>query len=643
MKCVTKVNKTMLLVEYHYVCRTTDDVGTITEKLICDMVGTEFKTVRNSQIHANAYVHLKNDVDTTLSAEFKSLKNLYHTGHLNGQTDFQLGNKSVSVKSNCSADKQCPQNIGQPSLKIFNKKFRTDCKNDDEVKQYFITNISTMVNRYLHNLFICDIIYFFEYRIGKVYKLTKLKNEPTFNNCTFAFNNDITQWRESNTLKVSYCLDDKDKTLSLGEVQIHKNRDCKKFRFNLNALLKLIEVGCIDGLNISEFNLQYRHVFKVNRYLYENLTNMDTAPLNGIKITLPASFSYIGSKMKLLDFIGTNIEKYTGKPLSQIDSFFDAFAGTGIVAYYVMQKGIKKVICNDIQHYSSVVSSVWTTKNIDKDKVRRLITQFNDECALVTGDNVIVTDADFVSNNYSPCGPDVRMYFTKENAYRIDKIRQGIEKLKVSDTITMEEYRMLIKILLYAVTSVSNTASVYGAYLKKFKATAMKPIILNAEMLELLIDDASIEHTVHNDNIISLLDHIDTRQVECCYIDSPYNSRGYVDNYHVLETISKYDYPKVKGKTGLRDEKKLGAKSFCSKTGASKAFEDMLSKLNSKYVFISYSSESIVQKDTLIGILKKTGWTNVQCIEKDYARFKSNQNCDQAKQVVEYIFTGTKV
>ena len=37
------------------------------------------------------------------------------------------------------------------------------------------------------------------------------------------------------------------------------------------------------------------------------------------------------------------------------------------------------------------------------------------------------------------------------------------------------------------------------------------------------------------------------------YIDPPYNHRQYAPNYHLLETIAKYDNPKIKGVTGLRD------------------------------------------------------------------------------------------
>ena len=36
------------------------------------------------------------------------------------------------------------------------------------------------------------------------------------------------------------------------------------------------------------------------------------------------------------------------------------------------------------------------------------------------------------------------------------------------------------------------------------------------------------------------------------YLDPPYNGRQYMSNYHLLETIAKYDYPTIKGVTGMR-------------------------------------------------------------------------------------------
>jgi hypothetical protein len=49
-------------------------------------------------------------------------------------------------------------------------------------------------------------------------------------------------WVESSTLKVLI----NNKYLSIGEFQIHNNRDCIKFRFNMNNLLKYLSYKEIE-------------------------------------------------------------------------------------------------------------------------------------------------------------------------------------------------------------------------------------------------------------------------------------------------------------------------------------------------------------------------------------------------------------
>ena len=137
----------------------------------------------------------------------------------------------------------------------------------------------------------------------------------------------------------------------------------------------------------------------------------------------------------------------------------------------------------------------------------------------------------------------------------------------------------------------------------------------------------------------------DLSEYEVVYMDPPYvANRSYHDNYHLLETISRYDNPKIKGKTGLREVIDTKSK-FCSKRDAFDEFKLVLQNIKSKYIFISYSSESIVSKDNMIDLMKNTGWSDVKCYDKIYQRFKSNKNSDdkQPKQVVEYVFCGKRI
>lgn len=339
-------------------------------------------------------------------------------------------------------------------------------------------------------------------------------------------------------------------------------------------------------------------------------------------------FGYIGSKLKLLPFLQNSIETYTEKKLNECESFLDGCAGTGSVSYMMLSNGCKKVISNDIMYYSFVTSSVLTKNNLDIIKLKNIIIELN----TINCNNP--DELDFIYSNYTPVNNVCeRMYLTNSNGIKVDRIRKHIDCLK--DQLTLHEYYCLIKLLLYAVTKVSNTASVYGAYLKQFKETSKKELMLDPTLIDKLIENGVVNS--FNEDINKLLLNID--YVEICYIDPPYNCRGYDSNYHLLETIAKYDSPIIKGKTGLRQDSKCKSK-FCSKREIKNEFETLLKNVKSKYIFISYSSESLVSKEDMITIMEKYT-NNIICYEKNYQRFKSNNNIEQDSTIIEYLFAGT--
>ena len=68
-----------------------------------------------------------------------------------------------------------------------------------------------------------------------------------------------------------------------------------------------------------------------------------------------------------------------------------------------------------------------------------------------------------------------------------------------------------------------------------------------------------------NRDILSLLTNSkfrDTYRENILYIDPPYNERQYGPNYHIYETLIRYDDPVIKGKTGLRDWKNESKSRF---------------------------------------------------------------------------------
>ena len=103
--------------------------------------------------------------------------------------------------------------------------------------------------------------------------------------------------------------------------------------------------------------------------------------------------------------------------------------------------------------------------------------------------------------------------------------------------------------LLESADKVANTASVYGAYLKHIKKSAQKDLKIEPA----LFSQTKNIHKVFNRSANDLIKEIEG---DILYLDPPYNTRQYGANYHLLNTIAKYDSFVPKGKTGLRNYEK---------------------------------------------------------------------------------------
>ena len=102
----------------------------------------------------------------------------------------------------------------------------------------------------------------------------------------------------------------------------------------------------------------------------------------------------------------------------------------------------------------------------------------------------------FTYKNYAPTVCE-RMYFTPENAGRIDYFRKQIEQWNDSNLLTNEEYCFLLACLIESVSDVSNTAGVYGAFLKKWDPRAIKPIQFNKNSIEVHLCKSRPRYTKH--------------------------------------------------------------------------------------------------------------------------------------------------
>ncbi len=325
--------------------------------------------------------------------------------------------------------------------------------------------------------------------------------------------------------------------------------------------------------------------------------------------------NYIGSKYRLADFIDQSIRKVVGSDLSSL-VFCDLFAGTGAVGRSFKTK-VHQVISNDLEYYSYVLLQNYIGNH------NRL------ECKeLFDSLNSLTPIQGFIFNQYSENGTENRTYFTESNGQKIDAIRQKIEVWKKEKTIDINVYFHLLASLIESADKVANTASVYGAYLKKIKSTARKDFILNPAEFENTVSS----HLVYNENANQLIEKI---KGDILYLDPPYNAREYGANYHLLNTIARYDDFIPKGKTGLRE---YGKSSYCKKNLVSNSFEDLISKANFKYIFLSYNNEGLMSPETIKNIMSKYG--SYRIFTQKYARFKADKSINRtfaSNETIEYL------
>lgn len=259
------INKTL-----HYISKSNETPGIWLEKIFCDLSIISFNTNRKYITNDNYPFKLKKDIHRSIYPLINSLQIKSHVGNLNKSYDFITNkNETVSLKSNISGFKVCPQNIGQLSLKRFSEKCNIKPSSILEIKSFIFTNINYLILLYLENLFCCNHTIYFNFPTGKVFYFHKINDiylDPSVN---INFNKNLLEWNESITLKENNCN-------SFGEFQIHNKRNCIKFRFNMNTVINMLKSSKIKGIKTESYNLGHIYNIKINHnYNYSNQDNIE--------------------------------------------------------------------------------------------------------------------------------------------------------------------------------------------------------------------------------------------------------------------------------------------------------------------------------------------------------------------------------
>lgn len=323
---------------------------------------------------------------------------------------------------------------------------------------------------------------------------------------------------------------------------------------------------------------------------------------------------YTGSKYKLMDWIKTSLLMYC--PNSH--SFFDVFAGTGIVTAECLSM-YDEFFINDFLYSNNLIYNAFLgSETIDSDVLQNIASQYQKLNAPDINEN-------YVSVNYG------NKYFSHNDAKLIGYIRQEISDLLTIKKINQREHDILLASLIYSFDKISNTVGHYEAYIKgriisdKFKFNLISPIQHNKKV-----------HIFREDSNILCRKIV----ADIAFIDPPYNSRQYSRFYHVLETITKWDKPELVGVACKPKEENMS--EYCRNT-APIAFEDLIDNLQAKYIVVTYnntytskssSSRNKISLEQIQEILASRG--KVMTLNHDYNAFNAGKT--DLKNHKEFLF-----
>ena len=349
--------------------------------------------------------------------------------------------------------------------------------------------------------------------------------------------------------------------------------------------------------------------------------------------------SYIGSKKTLLPFISKVIDPLL-KELYDARGpvvFNDCFMGSGCVSnHFKKNVHVGRVIASDTELYSFVLGKALLTCPYSH-KLAIVIDQLNliktSVCKTQKRNNLIHNT--FASNG--------RLYFSPENALRIDIVRQALDRLYHANAITYSEFLFLLGSLIVSASSVANTCGTFRAHLKALSCKAKKKFKIFPIHADADADahaDADADACILG-NIVKQKDAIQNSQCSgkysgskpvLVYLDPPYNSCHYGAYYSFLNYLCMYDGRLKTVGTGTLEQYKKSR--FGLVKYALKEFEILFDSITADFIVMSYSSCGIVNISDLVNLLCKKGSVVINKIW--YKAYKAN-HLNKQSHVVEYI------
>lgn len=327
---------------------------------------------------------------------------------------------------------------------------------------------------------------------------------------------------------------------------------------------------------------------------------------------------YMGSKNKIILEIWNYLRDL------EFESFFDAFAGSNVVGYFMKCKG-KKVITNDFLTFSCYFS-----KAIIENSFERIS---NNDLVFLQGIN---DNNQFIQTTFKD------IFFCDEDNSFLDRVRYNINFIKCDYKKSLALSALVRACLKKRSRGIFTfVGERYNDGRKDMKRSLESHFIESVE----IFNKAVFDNSQSNQSLNKSTEELGIK-TDLVYLDPPYYSpksdNDYLRRYHFVEGL-------VKNWEGISIQEHSKVKKFKSypspfskKEGAYNAFESLIEKFQKSIIVISYSSNSLPTKDELFATLKKYK-SDVIVHEINHTYSFGNQNHkigNKNNRVQEYLFIG---
>ena len=309
---------------------------------------------------------------------------------------------------------------------------------------------------------------------------------------------------------------------------------------------------------------------------------------------------YIGSKRTLIPVILAAV-----RGARDARSVIDLFSGTSRVGHALKAAGYR-VLSNDHNAYAAALARCYVQADAQDvlDDARRLVGEFN----AMKGRAGYFTETFCVKSRF----------FNPKNGERIDAIREAIAAKGLEPEL---EAVMLVS-LMEAADRVDSTTGLQMAYLKEWAPRAHNDLVLR-------VPDV-LPRARHGKGLAACLDAFEaaeTLEADVAYIDPPYNQHSYLGNYHVWETLVRWDKPEVYGVACKRADVRLRQSVFNSRPRFAEAMRRLLAAIRAPVLVVSFNNEGYLSRDEMEALLGSlwNGEARVATIENDFKRYVGAQ------------------